>query len=149
MANSPLLPSRKKRKLHNPAPSFRVDSHPSLPSVGIEFPSNTATFCVEFPAPPEVSFPTGPVAKCNSRNVLIREFEERHVAAASFPPSLDDSTTRKAIQRFQIYIAKVCACCGSFTLSTFTYYLNKTDSLFRKCVDLGVLAEAKLVIYVN
>ena len=94
------------------------------------------------PQEPSVLSSIRPIVKCNSKDILRKNFSIKNLAASCFPPVLSDSTTRQAIQRFQNYIAKVesdteqiCASCGLTTLLETTSFLHKTDSLFQRCID--------------
>lgn len=95
----------------------------------------------------------GPETACiiKARKVLVDDFQERNSAAAAFPPVLTDSSTRKAIGRFQTHInetsanlQKVCSSCGLFTASEKSQGLSEIDLLYRQSIEANILVEADL-----
>ena len=90
-------------------------------------------------------------AVCQSRNVLIRHFQNCKAAEDIFPSLLTDSTTHQAIGRFQAKIdtvksdqAHVYASCGLFIASGTVKFTGQQDEFFQNCIHLGVLVENNL-----
>ena len=94
------------------------------------------------------------VSATDARNVLIAGFAQREDAAALFPTSLTDTSTRDAVRRFQLHIDTVitntndvCVSCGLFISFGAGTVLTKVHPVFTFAVEAAIIIKDEFDCY--